>query len=431
MRVLIIGGGGREHALAELALRSPQLSALFVAPGNAGTAAHNVALNVNVHPEVVAFCDTESIDLVVIGPEVPLVAGLADRLTEAGVACFGPSAAAAQLEGSKAFTRKFAAQVGVAQPHSAAFRDAATATAWFHDFGAPVVVKADGLAAGKGVVIPDNDGETVAAIDDMFAGAFGESSETVVLEERMTGEELSLFAITDGTTVVPLAVAQDHKRVGDGDTGLNTGGMGAFTPVPGVGPAAVAALSEQFVDPVVRGMAEQGTPYVGVLFAGLMVTPEGPKLVEYNCRFGDPEAEVILPLVIDDGLELLHAAATGRLGELQVHGIADRAAATVVVAADGYPTAPTKGIEMPTAALAAVAADDQAMVFHAGTALDSNGQLVSSGGRVLAITGLGVDLDAALAAAYDHVDEITQTSGLFARTDIGWRHAPRPTPRSS
>lgn len=425
MKVLILGSGGREHALAEAVLRSPKLTELFVAPGNAGTAANNVVLDPGDHAAVIDFCETAGVDLVVIGPEAPLVAGLADELTTAGVACFGPSAAAAQLEGSKSFTRTFAAAAEIPQPVAATFDDSASAIAWLDEVGVPVVVKADGLAAGKGVVIPESRAETEAAIREMLdEGAFGDASARIVLEERMVGEELSLFGISDGTTVVALATAQDHKRVGAGDTGLNTGGMGAFAPVPGIDAERQAELSRLFLEPTIWAMAEAGTPYVGVLFAGLMLTEAGPRLVEYNCRFGDPEAEVILPLLGSDALELFAAAATGELAHVDVQ-MSSAVAATVVVAADGYPTSPSKGVPIELPEL-----PDGAIVFHAGTALDDDGALVSSGGRVLSVTGLGADLDAALATSYSVVDQITG-DGLFARPDIGWRHASRSMPEET
>jgi len=279
------------------------------------------------------------------------------------------------------------------------------------------VVKADGLAAGKGVIIPESRDETVEAITSMIdGGALGESGSIVVLEERMTGEELSLFGVSDGTTVIALATAQDHKRVGDGDTGPNTGGMGAFTPVPGVDEAQQAELAAMFLDPAIAGMADRNSPYVGVLFAGIMLTPTGPKLVEYNCRFGDPEAEVILPMLASDGLAMMHAAATGTLDEYEAE-MRPGSAATVVICAEGYPATPTKGIAVPD-----LGCTDDVCTFYAGARRDEDGQLVSSGGRVLAITGIGEDLDSALANSYRLVDQVTG-HGLFARSDIGWRHS--------
>lgn len=422
MNVLLIGGGGREHALARVILESPRLTSLSVAPGNAGTQEHNVDLATNDNAAVVAWCGANAIDLVVVGPEAPLVAGLADDLSQAGIACFGPSQNAAQLEGSKAFTRAFAERHGIPSPASKAFDSSSEAIAWYDAQPFDVVVKADGLAAGKGVVIPEGRDETTAAIISMLDdGALGDASATIVLEERMTGEELSLFGISDGSTVVTLATAQDHKRVGDGDVGLNTGGMGAFTPVPGVDAERQAELSDMFLGPAIAGMAAEGSPYVGVLFAGIMLTSTGPKLVEYNCRFGDPEAEVILPMLDVDALELLSAATAQTLDQVDV-AMKPGAAATVVVCAEGYPGTPTKGVAVPD-----LGCTDDVCVFYAGTIRADDGSLASSGGRVLAVTGLGADIDEALTNSYRLVDQITG-GGLFARGDIGWRHS---TVRSS
>jgi len=417
MKVLLIGSGGREHALAQTILASERLTSLAVAPGNVGTEAHNVDLDIDDNDAVVQYCVDHGIKLVVVGPEAPLVAGLADALTAAEISCFGPSKAAARLEGSKSFTRSFADQCGIPSPLSHTFDSSADAIAWADEQPFDVVVKADGLATGKGVIIPESRQETVDAIVSMIdGGAFGAASATVVLEERMTGEELSLFGISDGSSVIALATAQDHKRVGDGDTGLNTGGMGAFSPVPGVDANRQAELAALFLDPAIKGMAAAGTPYVGVLFAGIMVTPAGPKLVEYNCRFGDPEAEVILPMLASDGLELMAAAATGTLDQVTAE-MRPGFAATVVVCADGYPVAPTKGIPVPD-----LGCTDDVCTFYAGATRDEQGAMVSSGGRVLAITGMGDDLDAALSHSYRLVDQVVG-NGLFARGDIGWRHA--------
>jgi len=420
MNVLLIGSGGREHALAESLLRSEGLASLAVAPGNSGTREHNIELDIADNAAVVEYCTANGVDLVVVGPEAPLVAGLADAVRDVGVACFGPSKAAARLEGSKSFTREFAARCGIPSPAFASFSSSAEAIAWLDAQPFDVVVKADGLAAGKGVVVPESRDETVAAIVGMLDdGAMGDSGRTIVLEELMVGEELSIFGVSDGTTVVALATAQDHKRVGDGDTGPNTGGMGAFTPVPGIDAARQAELSALFLEPAITGMADAGTPYVGVLFAGIMVTPSGPKLVEYNCRFGDPEAEVILPMLETDPLRMLAAAATGTLDEVELR-MRPGAAATVVVCAEGYPASPVKGVPIPD--LAEGPDPDAVQLFHAGATHDADGRLVSTGGRVLAVTGIGSDLDDALANSYAVVDRLIG-DGLFARNDIGWRHS--------
>lgn len=417
MKVLLIGSGGREHALAQAILRSDGLTSLAVAPGNAGTQEHNVVLDVADNAAVVGYCASNQIDLVVVGPEAPLVAGLADALLDANISCFGPSKAAAQLEGSKSFTRSFAASCGIPSPVSKTFTSSVEAIAWFDEQRFEVVVKADGLAAGKGVIIPENREETVQAITSMIDGReLGVSGSTIVLEERMTGEELSLFGVSDGSTVLALATAQDHKRVGEGDTGPNTGGMGAFSPVPGIDASRQAELASLFLEPAVAGMAAAGTPYVGVLFAGIMLTPTGPKLVEYNCRFGDPEAEVILPMLQSSGLELMAAAANGTLDQISVT-MRPGVAATVVICAQGYPSDPVKGIAVPD-----LGRSDDVCTFYAGAVRDDDDRLVSNGGRVLAITGMGDDLDSALSNSYRLVDQVTG-NGLFARGDIGWRHS--------
>jgi phosphoribosylamine--glycine ligase len=417
MKVLLIGSGGREHALAQAILRSDGLTSLAVAPGNAGTQAHNVVLDVTENAAVVDYCASNQIDLVVVGPEAPLVAGLADALVDADISCFGPSQAAARLEGSKSFTRSFADTCNIPSPLSKTFTSSVDAIAWFDAQPFEVVVKADGLAAGKGVIIPESRDQTVQAITSMIdGGVLGESGSTIVLEERMTGEELSLFGVSDGSTVIALATAQDHKRVGEGDTGPNTGGMGAFSPVPGIDAARQAELAALFLEPAIAGMAAAGTPYVGVLFAGIMVTPTGPKLVEYNCRFGDPEAEVILPMLQSSGLELMAAAANGTLDQVSVT-MRPGVAATVVVCAQGYPADPARGIAVPD-----LGCSDDVCTFYAGAVRDADNHLVSSGGRVLAITGMGDDLDLALSNSYRLVDQITG-NGLFARGDIGWRYS--------
>lgn len=420
MNVLIIGSGGREHALLNAVLRSSLLTSVKVAPGNPGMSPHNLALDVPNHEAVVAYCLESAVDLVIVGPEVPLVAGLADALTLAGIPCFGPSAAAAQLEGSKAFTREFAARNDIPGPRSMAFSSVDLAIAWLDVVGETAVVKADGLAAGKGVVVPSTQAETEAAIRDMLTGqSMGDAGRVVVLEEQMAGPEISLFGISDGENYLTLAPAQDHKRVGAGDTGPNTGGMGAFAPVPGVDEATIKDLSEQFLGAAIRAMAAEGNPYVGVLYAGLMLTKDGPRLVEYNCRFGDPEAQVILPLIESDPLELMAAAANQGLADIELVQSTDTIA-NVVIAAEGYPTNPTKGIPIPP-----LPEGPGLTVLHAGTSRDDQGTLVSSGGRVLNVVGRGPDLAAALEIANNAVAEIVR-DGLFARPDIGWRHVNTP-----
>ncbi len=416
--VLIIGGGGREHALSRAVQASSLLGRLWVAPGNAGTQAHNADLDASDHNAVVEFCIGNDVDLVIVGPEGPLVAGLADDLSAAGIRCLGPSRAAAQLEGSKSFARSFAARYNIPGPRSAPFETVGPALDWLDEFGEPVVVKADGLAAGKGVIVPENRVETERAIYDFLsARTLGEAGATVLLEERIEGEELSLFGIADGSQVILLGTAQDHKRVGDGDTGPNTGGMGAFAPVPGKAEIE-DELAKRFLQPVVDGMNEEGTPYVGIIYAGIMLTDDGPKLIEYNCRFGDPEAQVLLPLIKSDVLELLDAAAGGRLDQVRFERVTGQSAATVVVAARGYPASPAVGVEIPE-----IDCPEGVSVIHAGTAVDENGTVVSSSGRVLSITGTGKDLADALTKVYPVVSDLVGEQ-LFARRDIGRRYAP-------
>lgn len=419
MNILLLGSGGREHAIAVSLLREPDRR-LFVAPGNAGTAEFNVDLDLDDHQDILNFCESERIDLVIIGPEAPLVAGLADDLQASGIACFGPSAAAARLEGSKAFTRQFADRHGIPGPRSATFTDVGQALAWLDEIDKPVVVKADGLASGKGVIVPEGRVETERAIFEMLSGqSMGLAGTTIVLEERMVGEEISLIGFCDGRTVRALPPAQDHKRVGEHDTGANTGGMGAFAPVPSVSTALWLELANSFLQRAVNAMASEGTPYVGMLYAGLMLTPAGPRLVEYNCRFGDPEAQVLLPLLETDLLEVMLACVEGRLDELDLLVRPDTAA-TVVIAADGYPAAPTIGLPIP------LIERSNASVLHASTRVDDSGHAVSTGGRVLNVVGIGTDLASALDTAYEVVNRITvEGSKLFARRDIGWRHLPR------
>ncbi|MES2755091.1 MAG: phosphoribosylamine--glycine ligase [Pseudomonadota bacterium] len=415
MNVLLIGGGGREHALAWKLAQSPGLDKLYAAPGNPGIAEHAdcVALDVSDHAAVVAFCRTHAIGLVVIGPEAPLVAGLADDLRANGFAVFGPSAAAARLEGSKGFTKDLCRAHGIPTAGYVRVNDRAAADAALADFGVPVVIKADGLAAGKGVTVAMSRAEADAALDVLFAEPGGEA----VIEEFLTGEEVSLFVLSDGAAIVPFGTAQDHKRVGDGDTGPNTGGMGAYSPASVLTPALERRALDAIVRPTVAALAAAETPFSGVLFAGLMLTPTGPQLIEYNARFGDPECEVLMLRFAGDLVELLLAVAHGRLAEAPTPVFVDDVALTVVLAAQGYPGTPQTG----GAVRGIVAAD--AVVFQAGTRQEGN-TLVASGGRVLAVTATGADVAAAQAAAYAAVDRVDFPTG-FCRSDIGWREVAR------
>jgi len=372
------------------------------------------------HAAVVEFCRAENIGLVVVGPEVPLVEGIADALRAAGIATFGPSKAAAQLEGSKGFVKDLCARENIPTAGYRRFTDKTSALAGLTAFGLPVVIKADGLAAGKGVIIAETDEQATAAIDDMFSGSFGTAGAEVVIEEFMTGEEASFFALTDGETIVPFGSAQDHKRVGDGDTGPNTGGMGAYSPAAVLTPELEARTMAEIVTPTVRAMKAAGTPYSGVLYAGLMLTAEGPKLIEYNCRFGDPECQVLMMRYDGDLLALLLAVAEGRLAESGPVALAGRAALTVVMAAKGYPGTPEKG--SPIAGIEQAEAAG-AIVFHAGTAQTGKG-LVANGGRVLNVTAAGATVADARKAAYEAVDRIDFPGG-FCRRDIGWRELSR------
>jgi phosphoribosylamine--glycine ligase len=422
MNVLLLGSGGREHALAWKLAQSPRLDKLYAAPGNPGIADHAeiVTLDAGDHDAVIDFCRANGIGLVVIGPEQPLVEGLGSTLRAARIPVFGPTAAAAQLEGSKGFTKDLCTIEGIPTAGYARLTDGKEAKAALESFGLPVVIKADGLAAGKGVVIAETRAEAEAAIDDMFAGGFGEAGAEVVIEEFLTGEEASFFALTDGKTVLPFGSAQDHKRVGEGDTGPNTGGMGAYSPAPVLTGELEARAMREIVEPTVRAMAAAGTPYSGVLYAGLMLTAEGPKLIEYNVRFGDPECQVLMLRLEDDLLDLLLAVAEGRLAERARPRFSDRTAMTVVMAAKGYPGTPEKGGSI--AGIDAAEADG-AKVFHAGTALRDGG-LVANGGRVLNVTAAGADIGAAQRAAYRAIDRIDFPSG-FCRRDIGWRELAR------
>src|SRR5215218_3635195 len=345
MNILLIGSGGREHALAWAIAASALCDRLFIAPGNPGTAqcGTNVARDVADHPAVTSFCRAENVGLVVVGPEAPLVAGLVDDLAVAGIKAFGPTRAAAQLEGSKGFTKELCREFGIPTAAFARFAEAEAAKRYVRERGAPIVVKADGLAAGKGVVIAATVEDAVAAVEAMFGGALGSAGSEIVIEEFLEGEEASFFALCDGTTAIPFGTAQDHKRSFDGDQGPNTGGMGAYSPAPTLTPALQARVMGEIVMPTLEGMRGRGAPYSGVLFAGLMLTADGPKLIEYNARFGDPECQVLMMRLDQDLLELLLATAEGRLGEIGDIRMRDAAALTVVLAAKGYPGAPEKG----------------------------------------------------------------------------------------
>ncbi len=426
MNILLIGSGGREHALAWKMAQSPLVGALWCAPGNPGIArvARLATLDVNVHDAVVAFCRTNSIDLVVVGPEAPLVAGMADTLRAAGIAVFGPSAAAARLEGSKGFTKELCARMGIPTAGFARFNNAPKAKAHVREKGAPIVVKADGLAAGKGVTVAMTIAEACAAIDDCFEGAFGDAGAEVVIEDFLQGEEASFFCLCDGQTALPFGTAQDHKRVGDGDTGPNTGGMGAYSPAPALTGALVEDVMATIIRPTLEGMAAAGCPFSGVLYAGLMLTADGPQLIEYNVRFGDPECQVLMRRLKGDLVPLLLASATGGLSGMHAEWT-DEAALTVVLAAKGYPGTPAKGGEI--RGIEHANALPGVTVFQAGTALaggatESGGapRLVANGGRVLNVTATGATIAEAQARAYAGVDAIDFADG-FCRRDIGWR----------
>jgi len=422
MNILLLGSGGREHALAWKLAQSPRCTKLFAAPGNPGIAQHAdlVALDAADHAAVLTFCEAERIGLVVVGPEAPLVDGLADSLRGAGVPVFGPSKVAAQLEGSKAFTKELCARHDIPTAAFERVRSEAEGLAALDRFGIPVVIKADGLAAGKGVTVALTRAEADEAVREIFSGRFGEAGAEAVIEEFLEGEEASFFALTDGHTLVPFGSAQDHKRVGDGDTGPNTGGMGAYSPAPVLTALLEGEAIERIVAPTVRAMAQEGTPYSGVLYAGLMLTPQGVKLIEYNCRFGDPECQVLMMRLESDLPELLLACAENRLATLPAPRFSTDTALTVVMAAAGYPGTPKKG---GTIAGIEAAEATGAKVFHAGTAM-ANGQLVATGGRVLNVTASGAGVTEAQRGAYAAVDAIRFPEG-FCRRDIGWREVAR------
>ncbi len=429
MNILLLGSGGREHALAWKLAQSALLAGggtLFAAPGNPGIAAHAqlVALEATDHASVIAFCAANSIGLVVIGPEAPLVDGLADSLRGAGIATFGPSRAAAQLEGSKGFTKDMCARAGI--PTGAYVRVSALPEALvaLKGFAIPVVIKADGLAAGKGVTVAETREQAEAALCEILSGRFGEAGAEAVIEEFLDGEEASFFALTDGATILPFGSAQDHKRVGEGDTGPNTGGMGAYSPARVLTPEIEAEALTRIIAPTVKAMADAGMPYSGVLYAGLMLTRTGPQLIEYNARFGDPECQVLMMRLDSDLGEILLACAENRLAAIAPPRFSDDTALTIVIAAEGYPGTPAKGGAITGLAEAEA---DGAKVFHAGTALTEGGTLVAQGGRVLNATARGASVAEAQARAYAAVDLVEFADG-FCRRDIGWREVARETP---
>ncbi len=418
MNILILGSGGREHALAWAVKQNPKTDRLIVAPGNAGIAmlAECAKFDILDGSTVVTFCEENAIDFVIIGPEAPLAAGVADSCRQAGILTFGPSAAAARLEASKAFTKEVCDACAAPTAAWARFSDPAPAKDYIRRMGAPIVVKADGLAAGKGVIVAMTETEALAAIDDILGGAFGAAGAEVVIEEFMEGEEASLFILTDGTHALTVGTAQDHKRVGDGDTGPNTGGMGAYSPAPVLTPAIEAQAMAEIVLPTIAEMARRGTPYSGVLYAGLMIKDGRARLVEYNARFGDPETQVLMLRLGAQALDLMLATAEGRLDTAQVNW-ADDHALTVVMAVNGYPGTYAKGSQI--RGLDELPEDSRHMVFHAGTAARDGG-IIASGGRVLNVTARGDTLAEAREAAYAMVDRIDWPGG-FCRRDIGWR----------
>jgi phosphoribosylamine--glycine ligase len=418
MNVLLIGSGGREHALAWKLATSPLLTTLYCAPGNPGIAEVATCVTVDIadHAGVVAFCREKDISFVVVGPEGPLVAGLTDALAEADIAHFGPSRKAAMLEGSKGYTKDLCREHGIPTAAYGRFADADAAKTYLATQRFPIVVKADGLAAGKGVVIAGSRSEAEEAIDACFAGAFGAAGAEVVVEEFLEGEEASFFALCDGQNVLTMASAQDHKRVGEADTGPNTGGMGAYSPAPVMTPDVIERTMTEIVRPTVAAMAARGTPFKGVLFAGLMITADGPKLIEYNVRFGDPETQVLMLRLKSDLLAAMLATSGGVLDSFDLQW-SDDAALTVVFAAEGYPGTPKKGTEI--RGLESARAVEGVEIFHAGTkAID--GRIVADGGRVLAVTARGRTLADAQARAYQAIDRIDWPGGFFRR-DIGWR----------
>ena len=418
LRVLVIGSGGREHAIAWKAAQSPRLRQLYCLPGNPGTAllGENVrGISLDDHAAIIRFCSDKQIDLVIIGPETYLAAGLADALTEAGIKVFGPSKAAAQIESSKVFSKNFMSRHGIPTARYASFDNLAEALDHLTRVNYPVVIKASGLAAGKGVILPETRQEAKAALEAMLTGAaFGEAGSEVVIEERLTGQEVTLLSFSDGVTVKPMVPSQDHKRALDGDLGPNTGGMGAYAPVPACPPEMVPELVRIALQPAVDGLRKEGYPFIGVLYGGFMLSLDGPRVIEFNCRFGDPETQVVLPLLESDFLEVSLACAERRLDQVAVKW-KDGASACVVLASGGYPGKYQTGY--PISGLDAGGPD--AVVFHAGTKC-ADGKIVSAGGRVLCVTGMGSDIRQALKVAYERIQPIW-FEGMQYRKDIGHR----------
>lgn len=422
MNILLIGSGGREHAIANALVKSPRLKQLFISPGNPGTAqvGANVSLDSSNHDAVSQFCQDHAIDLVAIGPEQLLIDGLSDALVKAGIAVFGPSQAAAQLEGSKSFTKNLCRDNQIPTADYAAFDNASDALAYLRTKSAPIVVKADGVAAGKGVVVAMTLEEAQQAVNAMFAGAFGTAGTQIVIEEFLSGEEASFFAICDGVRAHPFATAQDHKRVGDGDTGPNTGGMGAYSPASIISPALSRQVMGEIIYPTLKAMQARGAPFSGILYAGLMLTKEGPKLIEYNVRFGDPEAQVILPRLEEDLASLMFDCARGEL-PINPPRFSRHKALTLVMAAQNYPDKPLIGTPIHNLEWAEALAD--IIITHAGTRLE-NGQLVAAGGRVLNITASAPTICEAQKKAYAAAQKIDWKEGFY-RHDIGWREVLR------
>lgn len=418
MKILLVGSGGREHSLAWAISGSPLVDALYCAPGNGGMAEISTLVDIKDTDidGLVTFARDEAIDFVVVGPEVPLTAGLVDALDAAGIASFGPNKAAAELEGSKGFMKDLCADYDIPTAGYQRCYDATSAKAFLKTLHAPFVIKTDGLAAGKGVIIAETLEDAETAIDEMFAGAFGEAGDQVVIEEFLEGEEASFFALTDGINILPLVGAQDHKRVGDGDTGLNTGGMGAYSPAPIMDEAMTQKVMDTIIRPTVAAMKDRGAPFKGVLYAGLMISGGAPKLIEYNVRFGDPECQVLMVRLQSDLLPALMACHDGTLDTVELSW-SDESAMTVVMATEGYPGAYQKGSEI--RGLDAAGSDQNVTIFHAGTKKTGT-KLTASGGRVLNVTALGATIGEARARAYEAIGKVDWPEG-FNRSDIGWR----------